>query len=77
MNKQVLIKNLNVLTKTCPIKRIQIFNDSLIIIVKPDLIFNVLLFLKNHILYQFKLLTCISGLIILQINIDFKLFMSY
>ena len=61
MNKQVVIENLNVLTKTCPIKRIQIFNDSLILVVKPDLIFNVLLFFKNHILYQFKLLTCISG----------------
>lgn len=61
MNKQVLLENLNVLTKTCPIKRIHTFNESLIIIVKPDLIFNVLLFFKNHILYQFKMLTCVSG----------------
>ena len=61
MNKRILTENLTVLIKTCPITRIQFFNDNLIITVKPYVIFNTLLFFKNHILYQFKLLTCISG----------------
>ena len=61
MNKQVIIKNLRSLSKTCPLQKIQIFNDNLIIIVKPKYLRDILLFFKNHILYQFKLLTCISG----------------
>ncbi len=61
MNKQVIIKNLRSLSKICPLQKIQIFNDNLIIIVKPKYLRDILLFFKNHILYQFKLLTCISG----------------
>lgn len=61
MNKQILVENLRSLSKVCPIEKIQVFSDNLILIVKPDVLFDVLLFLKNHILYQFKLLSCISG----------------
>lgn len=61
MNKKLLIKNLQELSKICPLKKIQVFNDNLIVIVKPTFITGVLLFFKNHIMSQFKILTCISG----------------
>lgn len=61
MNKQIFVENLRTLSKVCPLEKIQVFNDNLIIVVKPDVLFDVLLFFKNHILYQFELLTCISG----------------
>ena len=48
MNKQIIVENLRSLSKVCPIEKIQIFNDNLILIVKPDVLFDVLLFLKNH-----------------------------
>ena len=61
MNKKIITKNLNSLARICPLEKIQIFNEDLIIVVKPEIITDVLLFLKYHTLYQFKLLTCISG----------------
>lgn len=61
MNKKLIIENLKEFSKLCPLEKIQIFNENLIIIVKPEFINNVLLFLKNNIMFQFKVLTCISG----------------
>ena len=61
MNKKLIIKNLQELSKMCPLEKIQIFNDNLIIIVKPSYLKDILLFFKNHIMFQFKILTCISG----------------
>ena len=60
-NKDIILKNLNSLSKVCPIEKIQVFNDNIILVVKPKFLFNTLLFLKNNILQQFKVLTCISG----------------
>lgn len=57
----VVIKHLQSLIKTCPIEKIQIFKDDFILLVKPKIIFNILLYFKYHILHQFKVLTCISG----------------
>ena len=61
MNKQIITENLNSLARVCPLEKIQIFNEDLIVVVKPEIIIDILLFLKYHVLYQFKLLTCISG----------------
>ena len=61
MKNQIIIENLRSLSKICPLEKIQIFNDNLIVIVKPTIIFDILMFLKYHILYQFEILTCISG----------------
>ena len=49
------------LAKVCPLEKIQVFNDNIILVVKPKFLFNILLFLNNNILQQFKLLTSISG----------------
>jgi NADH dehydrogenase (ubiquinone) Fe-S protein 3 len=61
MNKNLLIGNLQKLSKTCPLEKMQIFNDNLIIIVNPAFLKNILLFFKNHIMFQFKILTSVSG----------------
>ena len=61
MNKKLITKNLSYLFKIFPLEKIQIFNDNLIIIVKPKFLSDVLIFLKNHTMFQFKILTCISG----------------
>ena len=61
MHKQIIIENLRSLTRVCPIEKIQVFNEDLIIIVKPKIILDILLFFKHHVLYQFNVLTCISG----------------
>ena len=59
--KNILIQNIKQLSQTCPLEKIQIFNDNVILVVKPKFLFNLLLFLNNNILYQFKVLSCISG----------------
>jgi len=61
MNQQLVIKSIYNIFRTCPIEKIQIFNESLILVIKPNLLFDILLFFKLHILYQFDILTCISG----------------
>ena len=61
MDKKLILNNLRSLSKICPLQKIQIFNNNLIVFIKPDILLDILLFFKNHISYQFKLLTCISG----------------
>ena len=61
MSKKLVVENLKYLFKLCPLEKIQIFNDNVTLIVKPNVLFDVLVFFKYHVLYQFKLLTCISG----------------
>ena len=61
MNKILIIKNLRELSKIFPLEKIQIFNDNLILFVKPIFLTDILLFLKNHVMLQFKILTCVSG----------------
>ena len=59
--QHIVIENFKLLSKSCPLEKIQVLNDSIVITVKPEIVFDILLFLKNHVLYQFELLTCISG----------------
>jgi NADH dehydrogenase (ubiquinone) Fe-S protein 3 len=61
MKNQLINENLKNITKMCLIEKIQIYNSEITIVVKPTSILDILLFFKNHILYQFKILTCISG----------------
>ena len=56
MNKKLLVKNLKELSNICPIEKIQIFNDNLVLIVKPTILKQILLFLKNHTIFQVKTL---------------------
>nr|YP_009495507.1 NADH dehydrogenase subunit 9 [Psammoneis japonica]AWQ64237.1 NADH dehydrogenase subunit 9 [Psammoneis japonica] len=61
MNVKLIIETLKNITKVCPVEKIQIYNSEITVVVKSTLILDILLFFKNHILYQFKILTCISG----------------
>lgn len=61
MVKALLIKNIKYISESCPIFKIQLHNSELTFVILNKDLLNVLLFLKNHILYQFKVLTCISG----------------
>lgn len=62
MTNLFIIENLKKITKILPVYKIQIYQKEISIIINKDhLLFN-LFFLKNHINYQFKILTCISGI---------------
>jgi NADH/F420H2 dehydrogenase subunit C len=61
MNNLFIAENLKVISKVLPILKIQIHQKDISIVVKNEHLVNVLNFLKNHMKYQFKILTCISG----------------
>jgi len=61
MNNLFIAENLKVITKVLPILKIQIHQNEVSLIVRRNHLIPVLTFLKNHIKYQFKILTCISG----------------
>ena len=61
MNNLFIAKNLKVITKILPILKIQIHQKEVSLIIKRQHLIPVLTFLKNHVRYQFKILTCISG----------------
>lgn len=61
MNNLFIAENLKVITKVLPILKIQIHQKEISLVVRRNHLILVLTFLKNHIKYQFKILTCISG----------------
>jgi NADH:ubiquinone oxidoreductase subunit C len=61
MNSQLVVKNIKDLFELCPLEKIQFHGRELTIVVKPKLLYDILLFFKLHVLYQFTILTCISG----------------
>ena len=61
MNNLFIAENLKIITKTLPIFKIQVHQNEISFIIKRNHLIPVLLFFKNHIKYQFKILTCISG----------------
>jgi NADH dehydrogenase (ubiquinone) Fe-S protein 3 len=61
MNNLFIAENLKIITKLLPILKIQIHQNEISLVVKRNHLIPVLIFLKNHIKYQFKILTCISG----------------
>ena len=61
MNNLFIAENLKAITKVLPILKIQIHQKEASLVVRKDHLLFVLMFLKNHIKYQFKILSCISG----------------
>jgi len=61
MNSQLITKNIKNLVKLCPIEKIQLYDQELVLVVKSQLLYDILLFFKYHISYQFNILTCITG----------------
>ena len=73
MNNLLIVENLKVIKKVLPILKIQIHQNDISIVIKKTHLLNTLFFLKNHIKYQFKLLTCISGVDYSENKYRFKL----
>ena len=61
MNNLFITENLKIITKVLPILKIQVYQNEISLIIRKNHLIPVLTFLKNHIKYQFKILTCISG----------------
>jgi NADH/F420H2 dehydrogenase subunit C len=73
MNNLFIAKNLKTINKILPIFKIQVHQKDISLIVKKPHLLNTLFFLKNHIKYQFKILTCISGVDYPENKYRFKL----
>lgn len=73
MNNLFIAKNLKTINKILPIFKIQVHQKDTSLIVRKPHLFNTLLFFKNHIKYQFKILTCISGVDYPENKYRFKL----
>ena len=61
MKNLFIIENLKNITKILPILKIQIHQEEISLLVRNKHLISTLIFLKNHIKYQFKILSCISG----------------
>jgi NADH:ubiquinone oxidoreductase subunit C len=61
MNSQLIVKNIRNLSRMCPLEKIQVYDQELVIIVKSKLLYDTLVLFKYHTPYQFNLLTCITG----------------
>ena len=48
--------------KLFPFIKVEIYNKELCFVVKTNLVDKILFIMKNHFKYQFKMLTCISGI---------------
>lgn len=59
---KIIIENFKNILKICPIKKIQLYNSEVTIIVQTKDIFEFLLFFKNNFLCQYKILSCVSGI---------------
>ena len=59
--KYSLLKHAINIKKTFLIKKIQIFNNELIIYSDLDYFLQTCLYLKNHVLFQYKMLSAVSG----------------
>ena len=63
MKKNLIIThNLIYYQKVLPLKRLQIYNSEATIIVTNSFVKDILFFLKNSLLCQFDIITCISGI---------------
>ena len=61
MNLQLIIKNIQTLSNVCPLQKIQLYGQEVVIIVKPNVLYNILMFFKYHLTFQFNILTSITG----------------
>lgn len=62
MKNLFVIENLKTITKILPIFKIQMHQQEISVIIKNKHLISTLTFLKHHLKYQFKVLTCISGI---------------
>jgi len=61
MKHKLTLNLIQILTKIIPILKIQTFSDEIVIFVKSEHLIDTLFFLKNHVSYQFTILTSIAG----------------
>ena len=61
MNNLFIAENLKLITKTIPVFKVQVHQKEISIIVKKNHLIPALLFFKNHVKYQFKVLSSLSG----------------
>jgi NADH:ubiquinone oxidoreductase subunit C len=61
MNSHFIVENTQSFFKICPLEKIQLYGQELVLVVKPKLLYDTLVFFKYHIPYQFNILTCITG----------------
>ena len=59
MNSQLIVQNIQSLSKMCPLEKIQLYGQELVIVVKSQLLYDTLALFKYHTPYQFTILTCI------------------
>lgn len=58
---QGILKSINTLKALIPLYAVYIFSNELSVIISRDYFLASMKFLKNHINYQYKLLSCVSG----------------
>jgi NADH/F420H2 dehydrogenase subunit C len=73
MKNLFVLENFKTITKILPILKIQIHKQQISIIIKNKHLISTLIFFKYHIKYQFKILTCISGIDYLSNKYRFKI----
>jgi len=61
MANKFFIQNLKTLTKYIPVYKIQLNRREISLFIKRQHLKTVMIFLKHNINYQFKILTCVSG----------------
>jgi len=61
LSQQLVVINVKNIIKILPLEKLQILKEDIILSIKPTLLHDCLVILKNHILFQFKTLQCISG----------------
>jgi NADH/F420H2 dehydrogenase subunit C len=64
--------NFKTIKNIIPLISIQLFNDEVVLNVTSHNLLKVLQILKNHVNYQFTLLSCISGVDLLRFNYRFS-----
>lgn len=60
-NLLLIIKNIKKITKIFPVKKIQVFNDEIVIFIENLMLLDFLTFLKYHLLCQYNVLVSISS----------------
>lgn len=61
MKNKIILNSVKNMINTVPIYKIQFFSNEVVVFVDPKNLLNLIHFLKNHTLLQYKVLSCISG----------------
>ena len=61
LNLLLIIKNIKKIAKIFPVKKIQVFNDEIVIFIENLMLLDFLTFLKYHLLCQYNVLVSISS----------------